>query len=229
MGTGANHVQTTAILPIKRLASAHGRLAGVLSPSERHRLAEAMFRDTLAKLRRARTIDDSLIVTADDAVARHAGWLGHDVLEQPGDLGHSAAAAAGARAALAAGAERVAMLPADCPLFDPRELDDRLGNTPRSALIVPDRHETGTNALVLSPPDAFEPAFGPDSCARHVALARAAGTGFALETIPSLSLDLDTADDMRDLREALLLDPESAPRTARILWELGERAEPVAA
>jgi 2-phospho-L-lactate guanylyltransferase len=228
MGIGANHVQTTAILPIKRLASAHGRLAGVLSPAERHLLAEAMFRDTLAKLRRARTIDDSLIVTADESVARHASWLGHAVLEQPGDLGHSAAAAAGARAVLAAGAERVAMLPADCPLLDPRELDDRLGNTPRSALIVPDRHGTGTNALVLSPPDAFEPSFGPDSCARHVALARAAGTGFALETIPSFALDLDTADDMRELREALLLDPEPAPRTARVLWELGDRAEPVA-
>ncbi|MGH2922641.1 MAG: hypothetical protein ACRDKH_01240, partial [Solirubrobacterales bacterium] len=144
------------------------------------------------------------------------------------DLGHSSAAEAGARAALAAGAERVAMLPVDCPLLDPRELDDRLGNTPRAALIVPDRHATGTNALVLSPPDAFEPAFGPDSCARHVSRARAAGVAFALEAIPSLALDLDTADDMRDLREALLLDPEPAPRTARVLWELGER-EPVAA
>jgi len=229
MGIGANHVQTTAILPIKRLASAHGRLAGVLSSSERHLLAEAMFRDMLGKLRRARTIDDTLIVTADEGVARHSRWLGHAVLEQPGDLGHSIAAAAGARAALAEGAERVAMLPVDCPLFDPRELDDHLGNTPRTALIVPDRHGTGTNALVLAPPDAFEPAFGPDSCARHIARARAAGLGFALETIPSLALDLDTADDMRELREALLLDPEPAPRTARVLWELGERAEPVAA
>lgn len=229
MGKGTNHVQTTAILPIKRLASAHGRLADVLAPDERRLLAEAMFRDTLGKLRRARTIDDTLIVTADEAVARHARWLGHPVLEQAGDLGHSRAAAAGVRVALAEGAQRVAMLPVDCPLFNPRELDAHLGNTPRTALIVPDRHGTGTNALVLTPPDAFEPAFGPDSCARHIARARAAGLGFALETIQSLALDLDTADDMRELREALLLDPDPAPRTARILWELGGRAEPVAA
>jgi hypothetical protein len=34
---------------------------------------------------------------------------------------------------------------------------------------------------------------------------------------------------MRLLRDALLLDPDPAPRTARVLWELGDRAETVAA
>ena len=41
--------------------------------------------------------------------------------------------------------------------------------------IVPDRHGTGTNALLLSPPDVIAPAFGPDSRARHVAIAERAG------------------------------------------------------
>jgi 2-phospho-L-lactate guanylyltransferase len=229
MGVGTEQLQTTAILPIKRLGAAHGRLAGVLKQKERSKLAEAMFLDLLTKIRRSQTIGTALVVTSDKWVARHARWLGHSVLEQAGDLGHSRAAAAGVRAAIADGAQRVAMLPADCPLLDPRELDDRLGNTPRAALIVPDRHGTGTNALVLTPPDAFEPAFGPDSCYRHVSRARAAGFGFAVEEIPSLALDLDTPDDMRELRDALLLDPDPAPRTARVLWELGDRTEPVAA
>ena len=46
----------------------------------------------------------------------------------------------------------------------------------RRVTIVPDRHGTGTNALLLSPPDAIAPAFGPDSCARHVDRARRPGT-----------------------------------------------------
>lgn len=225
MGVSEDQMRTTAILPVKRLDKAHGRLAGTLPAQARRDLAEAMFLDAVAKLRRSHCIDSVLIVTADDAVARWARWLGHAVLLQAEDAGHSAAAAAGASAALVDGADRVAMLPVDCPLLDPRELDDRLGNSPRTALIVPDRHGTGTNALVLCPPDAIMPDFGPDSCARHVSRARAAGISFALMRLESMALDLDTPEDMAELRDALLLDPEPAPRTAKLLWDLRPEAE----
>jgi len=213
-------MKTIAVLPVKRLASAHARLAPILAPDARERVAEAMMLEMLPKMRRCRTIDETIVVTSDPAVARHADWLGHVVVEQEQDQGHPHAAAAGARAAIERGADRVAMLPTDCPLFDPAELDDRLGDTPRAALIVPDRNGTGTNALVLSPPDAIEPAFGPDSCAKHVTRARAAGISFALEKLPSLADDLDTQEDLERLRDALLLSPDPAPRTARLLWEL---------
>lgn len=222
-------LQTTAIIPVKRLDSAHSRLSESVPARERRRLAEAMFQDLLAKIRRSRSIDDAVIVTSDPAAARHARWLGHSVLERERDAGHSDDAAAGARWAKAQGAERVVMLPVDCPMLDPAELDAHLGDTPRTALIVPDRHGTGTNALVLCPPDAIVPAFGPDSCARHISRARAAGISFALERLDSLALDLDTAEDMAKLRDALLLDPDPAPRTAKVLWELGSPAPPVAA
>jgi 2-phospho-L-lactate guanylyltransferase len=224
-----DRLKTTAVISVKRLDSAHGRLVGAVAEAERRKLAEAMFQDLLAKIRRCRTIDATLIVTADDAVARHADWLGHEVLKQVEDEGHSQAASAGARAAHGAGAERVVMLPTDCPLLDPAELDRHLGQSPRSILIVPDEQGSGTNALVICPPDAFVPAFGPDSCARHVARARASGTSFSLERIDSLALDLDTPEDMSALRDSLLLDPAPAPRTAQVLWELGVRAESPAA
>lgn len=218
-------MKTTAILPVKRLTAAKQRLHASLSSAAREQLAEAMFLDTIGKLRRSRNIDELLVVTADPAVERQARWFGHEVLLQSDDIGHPEAASAGARAAMEAGAERVAMLPADCPLLDPEELDTHLGETPRAALIVPDRHDTGTNALVLSPPDVFQPAFGPDSCARHVSRARAAGISFALEEVESLAMDLDTPEDMLELRDRLLLDPKPAPRTAAALWELGAEAE----
>lgn len=223
---------TTAIVPVKRLDSAKRRLAVAVDGVARANLVEAMFFDVLAKLRHCKHIDDVIVVTADDRIRRQARWLGAEVLEQDEDSGHSPAAAAGIRAAAARGADRVALLPVDCPLIDPSELDAALGPVPRSVLIVPDRHETGTNALVVSPPTAIEPAFGPDSCARHIALARRAGVGFAVVRIESLALDLDTPDDFVAMRDALLLAPDKAPRTSELIWELGSgqaRTEPVTA
>jgi 2-phospho-L-lactate/phosphoenolpyruvate guanylyltransferase len=214
-------MKTLGILPVKRLDAAFGRLEGTLEPEERARLAEAMFLDALGTLRQSRVLDEVVVVTSDPAVARQARWLGSQLVEQSEDTGHANAASLGARAALELGADRVAMLPTDCPLMEAAEIDEHLGRSPRAALIVPDRHGTGTNALVLSPPDAFQPAFGPDSCARHISRARAAGMSFALEEVSSLSLDLDTPEDLQELRDALLLNPERALRSAQVLWELG--------
>ena len=229
MEANSDNLHTTAIVPVKGLSVANGRLDGTLSADERNRLAEALFLDLIVKLPRSRCIDDVLVVTADESIARQARWFGHKVLIQEADEGHSEAAAAGARAAMADGAQRVAMLPVDCPMLDTDELDARIGRSPRTALIVPDRHGTGTNGLVLAPPDVFLPAFGPDSCARHVSRARGSGISFALEEVESMGIDLDTAEDYILLRDRLLLDPQPAPRTAKVLWELGERTQPAAA
>ena len=229
MGADSNHLHTTAIVPVKGLSVANGRLDGTLSAEERARLAEALLLDLIVKLPRCRYIDDVLVVTADPSVARQARWLGNKVLVQESDEGHSEAATAGARAAMTDGAGRVAMLPVDCPMLDPEELDAHIGRSPRTVLIVPDRHGTGTNALVLAPPDIFTPIFGPESCSRHVSRARAAGISFALERVESMAIDLDTPEDMSLLRDRLLLDPQPAPKTAEVLWELGDRTQPAAA
>ena len=70
-------------------------------------------------------------------------------------------------------------------------------------MIVPDRHGTGTNALLLSPPTAIEPAFGPGSCERHLELARQAEVSCRVEKVPSLMLDIDTPEDLTELSEEL--------------------------
>ena len=219
-------MKTIAIVPVKRFADAKQRLASVLEAGQRSQLAEAMFLDTLSHLRRSKRIDETIVVTAEPVVARTARWLEFQVIEQEDDEGQSQAASAGIQTAIERGADRIALLPADCPLFDAAEFDRHLGKVPRSVLIVPDRHGTGTNALLLSPPDAIPPAFGPGSCARHASLARAAGVAYAIERIPSLALDLDTHSDLIELQEALGLDPTRAPRTAELVWEQQNGAAP---
>jgi len=92
--------------------------------------------------------------------------------------------------------------------------------------IVPDRHGSGTNALLLSPPDAIGPAIGPGSCARHADRARRAGHEVAVEPLDSLGLDVDTPDDLATLAAALEREPHRAPATAAELARLrgGARA-----
>jgi 2-phospho-L-lactate guanylyltransferase len=65
---------------------------------------------------------------------------------------------------------------------------------------VPDRHRTGTNALLLCPPGSIDPSFGPGSCERHVQAARSAGIHHQVVDIPTLALDIDTAEDLDELR-----------------------------
>ena len=65
------------------------------------------------------------------------------------------------------------------------------------AAAVPDRHGLGTNALLITPPGAINPAFGEASRAAHAAQADAAGVRW-LELDGPLALDLDTPADLLD-------------------------------
>jgi 2-phospho-L-lactate guanylyltransferase len=188
---------TIAILPIKSLDEAKQRLRDELDPTPRRALVEAMFSDVLVALRRAKLVDQVLVISADHGAQRIAGGYGAMVLEQD-DLGHSEAAAAGAARVVELGAERALMVPGDCPLLMPAELDDLIARpfTSPSAIIVPDRHGTGTNALLLTPPTALAPAFGPGSHERHTANAIAAGVAAHTVEVPSLALDIDTPEDL---------------------------------
>ena len=208
-------MRATAIVPVKRFGAAKQRLAGQLGPEERALLATAMLDDVLAALGRARSIERTLVVTGEPAAAAIAGRRGVEVIDDPDDRGHSEAALIGVESALGAGAECVALLPGDCPLLEAGELD-RLLETVEEPMagVIPDRHGTGTNGLVLAPPTAIAPSFGPDSCERHLSLARAAGVAGRIATTDSLGLDLDTGEDLRALRAALAVNSARAPATA---------------
>jgi 2-phospho-L-lactate/phosphoenolpyruvate guanylyltransferase len=197
-------MRTLAILPVKSFNGAKQRLANELSPGGRKALAEAMFSDVLVALRRTRSVDGVLVVTADTSAQQIAGGYGAMVLEDD-DQGHNPAARRGIHAALESGAERVLLVPGDCPLIDPAQLDELIGRDvdPRSVLIVPDRHGTGTNALLMTPPGSLAPAFGPGSAQRHVANAESEGTTPEIVDVPSLALDVDTPEDLEALREGL--------------------------
>jgi 2-phospho-L-lactate guanylyltransferase len=213
-------MRTLAILPIKSFDEAKQRLAAELTGGARKALAEAMFSDVLVALRRSDAVDAVLVVTADHGAQQIAGGYGAMVLDDP-EHGHNPAARAGVRAVVEAGADRALLVPGDCPMLDPGELDHLIGRIVprRSALIVPDRHGTGTNALLLTPPQSLVPSFGPGSCQRHHDSA-ADGTDAEVVRVASLALDIDTPEDLDELRATLAATHGGAAHTRGMLNQL---------
>jgi 2-phospho-L-lactate guanylyltransferase len=212
-------MSTIAILPVKSFGAAKQRLAGTLGAGSRQALAHAMLSDVLASLRRVPGLDSVTVVTGDRAAESAALGERVRVLRDTEEAGQSQAALIGIREAQAAGIDRVLLVPGDTPLLDPAEVADLLERAPAVA-IVPDRHGTGTNALVLSPPDAIEPSFGPGSFARHTAAAEAAGVRHSVERVPTLMLDVDTPEDLAELATALEGRCGQAPSTRGALRQL---------
>ena len=226
-------MRATAIIPVKRFGRAKQRLLDRLDRPQRADLVKAMLADVLTALDAAELVERVIVVTgegrAERIALRHAqrSTTPLEVLRDPDDRGHSEAATLGIIRALALGASCTALLPGDCPLLDPAELDAALGRMAEGRVaVIPDRHGTGTNGLLLAPGDAIGPAFGPDSCARHLDRAQRAGHDAATEALPSLALDLDTPDDVAALARLLANEPDRAPSTAAALARLPIATDP---
>jgi 2-phospho-L-lactate guanylyltransferase len=213
---------TYAILPVKRFGAAKVRLGDELSGGTKRALAEAMMTDVLMALRRTKSVAEVLLVTSEPAAEAIGRGYGASVLHDDFDHGQSAAALIGIDYALEAGATRVLLVPGDCPALDPAEVEALLArpaNEP-SVVIVPDRHGIGTNALLLTPPDVIEPAFGPDSRSLHEQAAAAARVPYEIEHVETLALDVDTTEDLAALRTALTNRRGGAAHTRGMLSRL---------
>lgn len=221
-------MRATAIIPVKRFGDAKQRLLTTLDRPQRAALVKAMLADVLAATTEVTQIERVIVVTSEGRAERIA--LRHsqrvttplEVLQEPADRGHSEATVLGIVRAKALGADCVALLPGDCPLLDSGELEAALeAMHPGRVAVLPDRHGTGTNGLLMSPADAIGPAFGPGSCARHAERAERMGYEVAVEPLPSLVLDVDTPEDLDAIAAVLEAEPDRAPATRAALEQLG--------
>jgi 2-phospho-L-lactate guanylyltransferase len=216
-------VRTLAIVPIKSLVNAKQRLASALADGTRRTLVQAMFSDVLGALRRTQGVDAIAVVTDDTVAESLVSGDRVAVLPDGREDGQSQATAIGIAYAREHGFDRVILLPGDTPLMSPVEVEELLVRSARDEIgvaIVPDRHGTGTNALVITPPGAFDPSFGPGSLERHVNQARDGGVVYRVEHVPSLSLDIDTPDDLAALWQVVDESQRGAQRTRGALAQL---------
>ena len=211
-------MSTQVVIPVKRLPGALRRLGNVLAPHERGLLQEAMLRDMLTACRDADGVDDVLVVTNDDTAAHRAAEAAARVAaDHDPPRGMNAAVAIGQSDAAARG-HRVLVLTADLPLVRPEVLATviaRHAPTP-GVLLVPSHAGTGTNALLLDPPDAIRTRLGVGSRALHRAAAAAAGHPYAEVEVPRIALDIDTPEDLRRM-----LDMDPPRHTLGVCDDLG--------
>lgn len=191
---------TWAIVPIRGLETAKSRLGANLDAEERVALVTRLLRRTLQATRDARRIAGTIVVTMDPEAAGIATELRAVGLVERAP-GLNAAIEAARSVAVARRATAVLVVPADLPSVSAGALDELLAEAaaaegPASLVaLVPDQHGLGTNALLVSPPSAIDPAFGEASRAAHEARALAAGARY-MELDGPLSLDLDTPADL---------------------------------
>ena len=215
-------MRPAAILPVKRFEEAKQRLGESLGSGSRAALAAAMFADVLSALERARMLQAIVVVSGEREVGEIVAGRDVVLIDDTTEKGQSNAARAGLARVAALGFDRAALVPSDCPLLEPAELEELFVRAAAGAdvVIVPDRHDTGTNALVLDPSGPFEPQFGPGSRQRHVDQAETRGLRFAIERPPSLTIDVDTGDDLLALGVALEKSHGHAPRTRGVLRQI---------
>jgi 2-phospho-L-lactate guanylyltransferase len=214
---------TAAILPVKRFAHAKQRLAPALGEGSRRALATAMFADVLGALRHCSLIDTVILVSSEPVVRDAVDDDSLLLLPDPAEKGQSHATLAGLARASALGYERALLVPGDTPLIDQLELDNLIANAALGevdVIIVPDRHGTGTNAVLLDPASPFQPQFGPGSRERHEEQARRRGLSHSVEHVASLLLDIDTPDDLAELRKAFEQHLARAARTQGVIVQI---------
>ena len=192
-----------AIVPVKPLRRGKSRLAGTLTEDERTELNQSLLKHTIETLSGLKEIEQVLVVSRDPhalTIARNHG--ARTVLEDGQPQLNTALKRATVVAQVYA-TRGVLVLPADLPLISPqdiRELIDRAIDPP-VVVIAPDRHQKGTNALLISPSGLIEYDFGENSFERHCERVKEAGARLEIVNLLSLGLDLDLPEDLELIRE----------------------------
>jgi 2-phospho-L-lactate guanylyltransferase len=118
--------------------------------------------------------------------------------QQLGSAALNGAIASGLAYACSRGARRVLVLPADVPLTTSSELQTLVLSRGEQAgvTLAPSHDNNGTNGLLLAPPLAIAPCYGPGSYLQHVSRAMARRVDVNVVHLEGLARDIDEPDDL---------------------------------
>jgi 2-phospho-L-lactate guanylyltransferase len=192
-----------AIVPVKPFLLGKSRLAGTLSGEERSLFNRMMLEHTLGVLRDSPEVDQTLVVSRDPEVLAVAREFGVRTLLEHGTSHLNMALMRATAVAKAFAIRGILVLPADLPLVAPEDIKVMVDTVKEDRLITiaPDRHDDGTNALLIFPTGLIPFEFGPQSFHKHCAHAKQIGARLEIVRRISLGLDLDRPDDLELLNQ----------------------------
>lgn len=206
------------VIPIRSLSDGKTRLAAVLDPAARSALTREMLDGVVRAAVETVSRAEVVVISPDpDALAEveRVDPAIRLLLQDPARPGLNSALEQAAVVVRGMGVSTILILPADLPLVSSADIDNLLRRD-APVVIAPDRHRTGTNALMVRL-DAFgEPfvfQFGEGSFGKHQDEAARLGVDAMTATAPGTSFDLDTPEDLAQL-DAMRL-PARVERVAR--------------
>ncbi|HQT79871.1 MAG TPA: 2-phospho-L-lactate guanylyltransferase [Rhodopila sp.] len=213
-------IDVWAAVPVKAFTGAKQRMASVLSPRQREKLAATMVEDVLAALAGASRLAGILVNTVDPVAASLARRYGARVVTEGALDGHTGAVDGMARILAAEGRGAILTLPGDIPRVTAAEIDAVIASCrpAPSFTIVPAHDELGSNAVVCAPPFSVPLRFGDDSFFPHLMAARCQGIEPTVVRLPGIALDIDHPID---LRAFIAAKPRKPTRTLALLESFG--------
>lgn len=217
-----NASELWVVIPVKDLVNAKQRLSGVISPSERRALSQAMAEDMLDCLRRVDNLAGILIVSDDPGAELLAYCYGARVLKEEGhSRGLNAAVEQAATFLAAEGASHMLVLHGDLPAIEAGDIARLVADLPQKPFVrlVPDSRGEGSNALLCSLPTPLSFCYGENSFTVHRESCKKLGLSCEVVELQSLQLDIDTPRDLVALLDLLDADLACKTKTRAVLSE----------
>jgi 2-phospho-L-lactate guanylyltransferase len=179
------------LLPVK-LSEAKTRLSNIFSEEERAELVLCMLKDVLDSLKGM----DVVVISPDD-LRKKLDYDFHFILEK-GKMGLDSAVRQANSYAIDNSTDATLFVPADAPLIKKGHVKEILGLGKKHKLIISPSRRGGTGILFRRPPDIIKGRFTNTSFEDHREEAALRGVEMYVYDSFSLSLDIDTPEDIQE-------------------------------
>jgi 2-phospho-L-lactate/phosphoenolpyruvate guanylyltransferase len=205
-----------AVIPVKGVTESKRRLSNYLGDNKR-RLVEALLQDVLSSVIRANVFDTVMLISPDENVEALARSNRVSFVRQTG-LGLNRAIEQANRLAVRENVRSLTSILADIPLAEPRDFVEifEMQRTSRCAVLAPSS-KGGTNVMLDRPPGIVRPSYGRWSYSKHLRQAQLGGLDVYSMSNSRVSFDVDTINDLVELRRR---DPDAKTGSARVVRDL---------